>query len=75
MPLSPAGEPFALSCRQILEQTEAAERAATGVHACSSGQLTLALPMEHQVLTPSPSIGCAAPATLSKDGIMDCPAW
>ncbi|WP_375741311.1 LysR family transcriptional regulator [Pseudomonas boanensis] len=52
--LSPAGEQFALSCRQILEQTEEAERSAAGVHACSSGQLTLALPllMEHQVLTP-----------------------
>lgn len=52
--LSVAGERFALSCRQILEQTEAAERSAAGVHACAGGQLTLALPllMDHQVLTP-----------------------
>lgn len=52
--LNPAGERFALSCRQILEQTEEAERSAVGVHTCSGGQLTLALPllMDHQVLTP-----------------------
>lgn len=52
--LSATGEQFALSCRQILEQTEEAERSAAGVHACSGGQLTLALPllMDHQVLTP-----------------------
>jgi DNA-binding transcriptional LysR family regulator len=51
---SPTGEQFALSCRQILEQTEEAERSAAGVHACAGGQLTLALPllMDHQVLTP-----------------------
>lgn len=52
--LSSAGEQFALSCRQILDQTAEAERSAAGVHACSGGQLTLALPpqMDHQVLTP-----------------------
>ncbi|WP_068825002.1 LysR family transcriptional regulator [Pseudomonas sp. BMS12] len=52
--LSPAGERFALSCRQILEQTEEAERSAAGIHTCAGGQLTLALPllMDHQVLTP-----------------------
>ena len=52
--LTPAGEQFALSCRQILEQTEEAERSAAGVHAFCGGPLTLALPllMEHQVLTP-----------------------
>ncbi|MCW8158587.1 LysR family transcriptional regulator [Stutzerimonas stutzeri] len=52
--LSPAGERFALSCRQILEQTEEAERSAAGVHTCAGGKLTLALPMlmDDQVLTP-----------------------
>lgn len=52
--LSPAGEQFALSCRQILEQTEEAERSAAGVHTHASGRLTLALPllMDQQVLTP-----------------------
>ncbi|MGH8486852.1 MAG: LysR family transcriptional regulator, partial [Pseudomonas sp.] len=52
--LSPAGEQFALSCRQLLEQTEAAERSAAGVHACPAGQLTVSLPllMDQQILTP-----------------------
>lgn len=52
--LTPSGEQFALSCQYILEQTEEAERSAAGVHACSGGQLTLALPllMDHQVVTP-----------------------
>lgn len=52
--LSPAGEQFAVSCRHILEQIAVAERAAAGVHACPSGQLSVALPllMEQQVLVP-----------------------
>ena len=52
--LSPAGAQLALSARQLLEQTEEAERSAAGVHACPSGLLSLALPplMDQQVLTP-----------------------
>ena len=52
--LSPAGEQFAQSCRDILEQTEQAERSAAGVHASPEGQLTIALPLlfDVQVFTP-----------------------
>ena len=52
--LSPAGEQFAVSCRQILEHTAVAERSAAGVHACPAGRLTLSLPllMDQQVLMP-----------------------
>lgn len=52
--LSLAGEEFAQSCRQIIEQTEEAERSAAGVHASPDGQLTVALPllMDLQVFTP-----------------------
>lgn len=52
--LSPAGEQFALSCRYILEQTQAAERSAAGVHACPAGRLTVSIPllMDHQILAP-----------------------
>ncbi|MBB2497056.1 LysR family transcriptional regulator [Aquipseudomonas ullengensis] len=52
--LSPAGEQFAQSCRQILEQTEQAERSAAGLHASPEGRLTVALPllMDLQVFTP-----------------------
>jgi DNA-binding transcriptional LysR family regulator len=52
--LSAAGEHFALSCRQVLEQTAEAERAAAGVHANPEGQLTIAVPLliEAQVFTP-----------------------
>ncbi|MFZ3153946.1 LysR family transcriptional regulator [Pseudomonas sp.] len=52
--LSPAGEQFAVSCRQILEHTAVAERSAAGVHAHPAGQLTLSLPllMDQQVLMP-----------------------
>ena len=49
-----AGEQFAVSCRQILEQTAVAERSAAGVHASPAGQLTLSLPllMDQQVMMP-----------------------
>ncbi|MGY4533967.1 DNA-binding transcriptional LysR family regulator [Pseudomonas sp. TE3786] len=52
--LSPAGEQFAQSCRQILEQTEHAERSAAGLHASPDGLLTVAVPllMDLQVFTP-----------------------
>ncbi len=52
--LSPTGEQFAVSCRQILEQTAAAERSAAGIHARPAGQLTVALPMlmDQQVFMP-----------------------
>lgn len=52
--LSPAGEQFAVSCRQILEHTAVAERSAAGLHACPAGQLTVALPllMDQQVFMP-----------------------
>ncbi|MEN0107393.1 MAG: LysR family transcriptional regulator [Pseudomonas sp.] len=52
--LSPAGEQFALSCAQILEQTAEAERSAAGVHTQPAGQLTVSLPllMDYQVFTP-----------------------
>jgi DNA-binding transcriptional LysR family regulator len=52
--LSPAGEQFAVSCRQVLEQTAVAERSAAGLHACPAGRLTLSLPllMDQQVLMP-----------------------
>ncbi|HUE90527.1 LysR family transcriptional regulator [Pseudomonas sp.] len=52
--LSPAGEQFAVSCRQILEQAAVAERSAAGLHACPAGRLTLSLPllMDQQVLMP-----------------------
>ncbi|MEH6671021.1 LysR substrate-binding domain-containing protein [Halopseudomonas sp.] len=52
--LSPAGDRFAASCRQILDQTETAERSATGVHACPAGQLNVSLPllMDQQVFMP-----------------------
>ena len=52
--LSPAGELFAQHCRQILQQTEEAERSAAGLHASPEGQLTVALPllMDLQVFTP-----------------------
>ncbi|WP_422910003.1 LysR family transcriptional regulator [Pseudomonas sp. MAC6] len=52
--LSPAGEQFAVSCRQILEQTAVAERSAAGLHANPAGQLILSLPqlMDQQVFMP-----------------------
>ncbi|NQD97076.1 LysR family transcriptional regulator, partial [Pseudomonas sp. CrR25] len=52
--LSPAGEQFAVNCRQILEQIAVAERSAAGLHACPAGQLTVSLPslMDQQVFTP-----------------------
>ncbi|MFI8480799.1 LysR family transcriptional regulator [Pseudomonas sp. NPDC078700] len=52
--LSPAGEQFALNCRDILQQTDAAERSAAGLHACPAGQLTVSLPilMDHAIFTP-----------------------
>lgn len=52
--LTPAGEQFAASCRYILDQTEIAERSATGVHACPAGRLHVSLPMllDQQVFTP-----------------------
>lgn len=52
--LSPAGEQFAHSCRDILEQTEQAEHSAAGLHASPEGQLTIALPLlfDVQVFTP-----------------------
>lgn len=52
--LSPAGEKFALNCRHILQQTDAAERSAAGLHSCPSGQLTVSLPllMDHSIFTP-----------------------
>lgn len=52
--LSPAGEPFAQSCQQILQHTEVAERSAAGSHASPDGLLTVALPllMDLQVFTP-----------------------
>ncbi len=52
--LSPAGEQFAQSCRDILEQTEQAERSAAGLHASPEGLLTVALPLlfDVQVFTP-----------------------
>lgn len=52
--LSPTGEQFAVSCRQILEQAAVAERSAAGLHACPAGRLTLSLPMlmDQQVLMP-----------------------
>lgn len=52
--LTQAGEQFAQSCRRILEQTEAAERSAAGLHARPEGQLTIALPLliDLQVFTP-----------------------
>lgn len=52
--LSPAGEQFAVSCRQILEQTTAAERSAAGLHSSPTGQLSLALPLllDQQVFMP-----------------------
>lgn len=52
--LSPAGEQFAVSCRQILEHTAVAERSAAGMHACPAGRLSLSLPllMDQQVLMP-----------------------
>lgn len=52
--LSPAGEQFAQSCRQILEEIERADRSAAGRHARPDGQLTVAVPrqMDLQVLTP-----------------------
>ncbi|HSC83254.1 MAG TPA: LysR family transcriptional regulator [Pseudomonas sp.] len=52
--LSPTGEQFALNCQHILQQTEGAERSASGLHAHPAGRLTLSLPllMDHQVFTP-----------------------
>lgn len=52
--LSPVGEQFAASCRQILEQAAHAERSAAGLHACPAGRLTLSLPMlmDQQVFMP-----------------------
>jgi DNA-binding transcriptional LysR family regulator len=52
--LSPVGEQFAVSCRQILEQTAVAERSAAGLHASPAGRLTLSLPllMDQQVFMP-----------------------
>ncbi|OEC36231.1 DNA-binding transcriptional regulator, LysR family [Pseudomonas cuatrocienegasensis] len=51
--LSPSGELFAVSCRQILEQTAVAERSAAGLHASPAGQLSVSLPMlmDQQVFT------------------------
>lgn len=82
--LTPAGEQFAHSCRQILAQTEVAERSAAGIHARPEGQLTVALPLliDLQVFTPIavayleafPGVGLAIQASeglprLLKDGI------
>ncbi|MDE3735378.1 LysR family transcriptional regulator [Pseudomonas resinovorans] len=52
--LSPAGEQFAQSCRQILVETELADRSAAGRHAQPGGQLTVAVPllMDLQIFTP-----------------------
>lgn len=52
--LSPAGEQFIQSCRQILERTELADRSAAGLHARPDGKLTIALPlqMDSEVFTP-----------------------
>lgn len=52
--LSPVGEQFAVSCRQILEQAAVAERSAAGLHASPAGQLRVSLPllMDQQVFTP-----------------------
>jgi DNA-binding transcriptional LysR family regulator len=43
--LSQAGERFALSCRQILEQIDLAERSAAGLHASPAGRLVVSLPL------------------------------
>ena len=52
--LSPAGELFAATCQQILEQTSVAERSAAGLHARPAGQLIVSLPMlmDQQVFVP-----------------------
>lgn len=52
--LNAAGEGFAASCRQILQEVADAERSATGLHAHPSGQLRVSVPrlMARQVLTP-----------------------
>ncbi|MCG6542009.1 LysR family transcriptional regulator [Pseudomonas sp. KSR10] len=51
---SPAGERFALDCREILERIDHAEHSAAGLHACPTGELTVSLPllMDPQVFTP-----------------------
>lgn len=82
--LTPAGEQFAQSCRQILAQIDAAERSAAGMHARPEGQLTIALPLliDLQVFTPIavayleafPGVGLAiqaseGPPRLLKNGI------
>ncbi len=52
--LSVVGEQFATRCRQILEETAAAERSAAGLHSDAAGHLSVAMPllMVHQVFTP-----------------------
>ncbi|MFD2644469.1 LysR family transcriptional regulator [Pseudomonas japonica] len=52
--LTPAGERFAASCRQILQQLESAEHSAAGLHVRPAGRLSIALPllMDNQVFTP-----------------------
>ncbi|WP_417663306.1 LysR family transcriptional regulator [Pseudomonas sp.] len=52
--LSPAAEQFAISCQHILQQTDAAEHSAAGLHARPAGQLTVALPllMAPHIFTP-----------------------
>lgn len=52
--LTPAGEQFMQSCRQILERTELADQSAAGLHARPDGKLTIGVPlqMDLKVLTP-----------------------
>jgi len=52
--LTAAGQRFAVSCQQILEQTVTAERSAAGIHASPAGELIVSLPllMEQHVLMP-----------------------
>ncbi|GAB6389323.1 LysR family transcriptional regulator [Stutzerimonas marianensis] len=52
--LSPAGEQFMQSCRQILERIELADRSAAGLHARPDGKLTISVPlqMDLDVFTP-----------------------
>ncbi len=52
--LSVAGEVFATSSRQILQEIAEADRSAAGLHAYPAGQLTISVPllMAHQVFAP-----------------------
>lgn len=52
--LSAAGEAFAASSRQILQEVADAESSAAGLHAHPAGQLTISVPllMAHQVFAP-----------------------